>query len=80
MNMRVSAIAFLVLGVVFVLFSRKVTSVFRWLEKKAWDEESRRRFPHLAPRGEAPRSATIVLGVSWIVGAVIVWFISQAHL
>jgi hypothetical protein len=77
MNLRIPAIVFFGLGLVFLLFSRQVAGVFRWLNKAVWDEEARRRFPHLAPVGDPPRSAAVVLGVSWIVCAVVFWFLSQ---
>lgn len=75
MDSRVPAIVFLILGIVFVLFSRQVTAVFRWLNEKCRDGEARNRYPHFALVGDPPRSAAFVLGISWIVCAVIPWFI-----
>ena len=75
MNLRVPALVFFILGIVFVLFSRQVTAAFHCLDKNYWDEAARNRFPHLAPVGDPPRSAALVLDISWIVCAIIFWFI-----
>ena len=78
MDLRFPAIAFLVLGIVFLVFTRRLAVLFIWLDKKVWDEEARRRFPHLAPVGPtAPRSAVLAMGACWIVVAIILWFMSQ---
>jgi hypothetical protein len=68
MNMTVPAIVFLGLGLVFVVFSRQVTSVFRWLDRQFRDSEL---------VGDPPRSVAILLGMSWIACAVVFWFLSR---
>ena len=77
MSLRIPAIVFFGLGLVFLVFSRQVTRVFRWLNKMVWDEDALRSVPHLAPVDDPPRSATVILGVSWIVCAVVLWFLSR---
>jgi hypothetical protein len=78
MNFRVPAIVFLVIGLVVVCFSRRVTALLRWLDKVVWDKEARRRFPHIAPPiGDPPRSAALFLGVCSIACAIALWYLSQ---
>ena len=77
MDMRFPAIIFFVAGIVFLLFNRRVTAVFRWLNNMVWNEQARSRFPHMAPVGDPPRSVALLLGVLWIACGVVFWFISQ---
>jgi hypothetical protein len=78
MGLRLPAITFLVLGIVFLVFSRRVAAAFAWLDKAVRDDEARKRFPHLAPLSGSPRPAGVLLmGAGWIACAIILWFISQ---
>jgi hypothetical protein len=77
MNYRVPAILFLVIGLAFVCFNRRVTTLFRWFDKIVWDREARKRFPNIAPIGDPPRSIALFLGVSFMGCAIVLWFLSQ---
>ena len=77
MSYKVPAIVFLLIGLVFVCFSRQVTALFRWFNKSSWDEKARRRFPQIAPIGDPPRSVVLFLGVCSIGCAIVLWFLSQ---
>jgi hypothetical protein len=78
MDTKIPAIVFLVLGVIFIVFSKLILVGIQWVDKKIWNEERRKQFP-----GHGGKSAgykpwmVMVLGVSWIACAIFFWFTSK---
>ena len=78
MNTKTPAIAFLVLGIIFVVFSEHILVAMRWLDKKIWTEKRRTQFPgHGGTSTNYKPWMVIVLGISWIVSAILIWLISK---
>ena len=65
---------FLVLGVIFVCFPGPLANCFLRVHNKIWErhESLRSKFVTLTPTNA--RLAMRVLGVSWIISAIIMWF------
>ena len=76
MNTKTPAIVFLVLGIIFIVFSKPILVGFKWVEKKIWNEEKRKQFPAYESRDYKPWMF-MVLGVSWIACAIFFWFTSK---
>ncbi|MGA2801365.1 MAG: hypothetical protein ABSE97_03195 [Verrucomicrobiota bacterium] len=78
MNAKTPAIVFLVLGIIFIVFSKLILVGFKWLEKKIWNEERRKQFPAYGSKSRDYKPwMVVVLGVSWIACAIFFWFTSR---
>jgi hypothetical protein len=69
MHSKIPAIIFLVLGIIFISFSKQVIVGVRWLDKSIWTEDRRRRFPGHGGGSFEPWMS-LLLGASWIACAI----------
>jgi len=78
MNTKTSAIIFLVLGIIFIVFSRLILVGIQWLDQTIWNKERRKQFPgHGGKSSKYKPWMVMVLGVSWIACAIFFWFMSK---
>jgi hypothetical protein len=79
MNTKTPAIIFLVLGIIFIVFSKLISVGILWLDKKIWNEERRKKFPGHGglKSSECKPWMVMLLGVSWIACAIFFWFTSK---
>jgi hypothetical protein len=75
MSSKPFAVLVLALAVIFIVFNRQAADFIRWLDKTIWNEERRRKFPGYGGNVDPKPWHMIVLGVSWIPVAIILWFI-----
>jgi hypothetical protein len=76
MHSKILAIVFLLLGLVFTIFSKQIIAGIHWLDKAIWNEQRRKQFPRHGNNNYAPWMA-VLLGASWIICAIFFWFISK---
>jgi hypothetical protein len=62
------------LGVIFIVFTNQVVIAIRWLDKTIWNEKRRRQFPGHGGNVNPTPFGVRLLGASWIVSAVVIWF------
>jgi hypothetical protein len=75
MRSNIPAIIFLVLGIIFIVFSKLILLRIQWLDKTIWDEERRKQFPEYGGKSSEYKPwMVMVLGVSWIACAIFFWF------
>jgi hypothetical protein len=78
MNPKNPTIEFLVLGILFIVFSKQILVGIQWLDKATWNEKKRKQFPgHGGKSSDYKPWMVMVLGVSWIVCAAFVWLTSK---
>jgi len=76
MDSKIPAIVFLVLGMIFIIFSRPILVGVQWLDKKIWNEERRKQFPGHGGNEYKPWMV-MLLGISWIACAIFFWLTSK---
>lgn len=78
MDTKIPAIIFLVLGIIFIVFSKLILVGIQWLDKKIWNETRRKQFPGHGGKSSGYKPWMVaVLGVSWIACAIFFWFTSK---
>jgi hypothetical protein len=77
MSPKPFAIVVLVLSLIFIIFNRHVANCIRWLDRTIWNEERRRRFPGHGGNVDPKPWQIVVLGLSWIPVAILLWFIPK---
>jgi hypothetical protein len=75
MSSKPFAVLALALALVFIVFNHQVAGFIRWLDKTIWNEERRRRFPGHGGNVDPKPWQVILLGLSCIPVALILWFI-----
>ncbi|HEY5042270.1 MAG TPA: hypothetical protein VIK53_09725 [Verrucomicrobiae bacterium] len=76
MDSKIPAIVFLVLGMIFIIFSRPILVGIQWLDKKIWNEVRRKQFPGYGGNEYKPWMV-MLLGISWIACAIFFWLTSK---
>jgi hypothetical protein len=74
MDAKIPTIVFGVFGVLIVIFNKQTCRLIQWLDKKIWNEERRKKFPGHGGNVNPTPSGVIILGLSWIISAVVIWF------
>jgi hypothetical protein len=78
MNTKTPAIVFLVLGIIFIAFSKQILVGIQWLDKVTWNEKRRKQFPgHGGQSSDYKPWGIMVLGASSIVCAIFFWLTSK---
>ena len=78
MNAKTETIITLVLGIIFIVFSKQVLVGVQWLDKTTWTEERRKRFPgHGGKSSDYKPWMVMILGASWIGCAIFIWLTSK---
>jgi uncharacterized membrane protein YbaN (DUF454 family) len=73
MDAKIPTIVFFALGVLMVVFNQQTCKLFKWIDKKIWNDERRRKFPEYGGNVPTPK-VFIILGLSWIISAIVIWF------
>ena len=77
-NTKTPAIVFLILGIIFIMLSKRILRGIQWLDRTIWNEKRRKQFPgHGGRSSEYKPWMVVVLGVSWIACAIFFWFTSK---
>jgi hypothetical protein len=74
MDAKVPTIMFGALGILIVIFNKQTCQLIQWLDKKIWNEERRKKFSGHGGNVNPTSRGVIVLGLSWIISAFVIWF------
>jgi hypothetical protein len=74
MDAKIPTVLLCVLGVLIVIFNKQTCRLIQWLDKKIWNEERRKEFPGHGGKVNPTPKGVIILGLSWIISAVVIWF------
>jgi hypothetical protein len=76
MTEKILTIILFIFGLIFLIFNKQSAAAIRWVDKAVWNEKRRRLFPGHGGI-KVPRWGVVLLGTSWIISALVIWFTSK---